>query len=502
MSAQTDIAADLTRILGAKSDLKTSIEGKGVTVPAATKIDGYAALVDQIQQGGGGGGHTFTGTVDSVGLAALGWDSYDIQWLQDHVWWDAADDNYWAVTQANLALGPNGSTPLTWSNRSSIKFNQDVRYLPKFNPSPSSSTSWSTLLYDYKFLFAVPTHGWDTTYVNNLYLAFGNSFNLHSVGDLSGWSTSNVTSMASMFANCYTLRDIGNVSNWDIRNCTSIQAMFTNCQLLQSLDVSGWMPEKITNLETLFNNCQSLTSIGDLSNWDVSKVTNFKNVFGSCRRLVTTGDLSDWDTSSATTMESMFANCNSLVDIGDISDWDVSGVTSFQNMFMYCWRLVDIGDLSDWTTTALTKNGSMFYDCISLRSVGDLSGWDMDSVTDAHQTYGNMRSLYEIDVTGWDLSACTNVGTNDGQCIFANMAITTTIKLGPKFFNFSPTTFYVTSCWSWSRDSIYESLYTNQTLRNSSSTAVTVKLATTAYDRLSAQDISDIATKNITLTRG
>lgn len=54
MSAQTDIAADLTRILGAKSDLKTSIEGKGVTVPSATKIDGYAALVDQIQQGGGG----------------------------------------------------------------------------------------------------------------------------------------------------------------------------------------------------------------------------------------------------------------------------------------------------------------------------------------------------------------------------------------------------------------------------------------------------------------
>lgn len=54
MSAQTDIAADLTRIIGAKSDLKTSIEGKGVTVPAATKIDGYAALVDQIQTGGGG----------------------------------------------------------------------------------------------------------------------------------------------------------------------------------------------------------------------------------------------------------------------------------------------------------------------------------------------------------------------------------------------------------------------------------------------------------------
>ena len=46
------IASELSRIQQAKSDLATSIENKGVTVPAATTLDGYAALVDQIQQGG------------------------------------------------------------------------------------------------------------------------------------------------------------------------------------------------------------------------------------------------------------------------------------------------------------------------------------------------------------------------------------------------------------------------------------------------------------------
>jgi hypothetical protein len=46
------IANELSRLLQAKSDLATSIENKGVTVPAATTIDGYPALVDQIQQGG------------------------------------------------------------------------------------------------------------------------------------------------------------------------------------------------------------------------------------------------------------------------------------------------------------------------------------------------------------------------------------------------------------------------------------------------------------------
>lgn len=47
------IATDLTRLQTAKADLKTAIEGKGVTVPSATKLDGYASLVSSIPSGGG-----------------------------------------------------------------------------------------------------------------------------------------------------------------------------------------------------------------------------------------------------------------------------------------------------------------------------------------------------------------------------------------------------------------------------------------------------------------
>ena len=46
------VADEILRLQQAKSDLATSITNKGVTVPAATTLDGYAALVDQIQQGG------------------------------------------------------------------------------------------------------------------------------------------------------------------------------------------------------------------------------------------------------------------------------------------------------------------------------------------------------------------------------------------------------------------------------------------------------------------
>lgn len=45
------ITSEINRLKSAKTALKASIEGKGVTVPSATKIDGYASLVDQISGG-------------------------------------------------------------------------------------------------------------------------------------------------------------------------------------------------------------------------------------------------------------------------------------------------------------------------------------------------------------------------------------------------------------------------------------------------------------------
>ena len=49
MSIQTE----LTRITNAKAAIKAAIEGKGVTVPDATLLDGMAALIDGIEAGGG-----------------------------------------------------------------------------------------------------------------------------------------------------------------------------------------------------------------------------------------------------------------------------------------------------------------------------------------------------------------------------------------------------------------------------------------------------------------
>ena len=49
MSIQTELA----RITNAKAAIKTAIEGKGVTVPDGTLLDGMAALIESIEAGGG-----------------------------------------------------------------------------------------------------------------------------------------------------------------------------------------------------------------------------------------------------------------------------------------------------------------------------------------------------------------------------------------------------------------------------------------------------------------
>ena len=49
MSIQTE----LTRLTNAKAAIKTAIEGKGVTVPEGTLLDGMASLIESIEAGGG-----------------------------------------------------------------------------------------------------------------------------------------------------------------------------------------------------------------------------------------------------------------------------------------------------------------------------------------------------------------------------------------------------------------------------------------------------------------
>lgn len=47
------VQSEITRLENAKAAIKAAIEGKGVTVPDTTLLDGMAALIESIEAGGG-----------------------------------------------------------------------------------------------------------------------------------------------------------------------------------------------------------------------------------------------------------------------------------------------------------------------------------------------------------------------------------------------------------------------------------------------------------------
>ena len=70
MSIQTD----LTRLQSAKAAIKAAIEGKGVTVPEATLLDGMASLIGSIETGGAQIYETdITPAVDVLGSDSSTW---------------------------------------------------------------------------------------------------------------------------------------------------------------------------------------------------------------------------------------------------------------------------------------------------------------------------------------------------------------------------------------------------------------------------------------------
>lgn len=61
------IQSELTRLTNAKAAIKAYIEGQGLTVPSGTLLDGMAAMLESIEEGGGAGIELPTGYKVSTG---------------------------------------------------------------------------------------------------------------------------------------------------------------------------------------------------------------------------------------------------------------------------------------------------------------------------------------------------------------------------------------------------------------------------------------------------
>lgn len=125
------IATEITRLQGAKADLKTAIEAKGVTVSSSALLDAYPALVDSIQTGDPNptvGGRIFY--IDSNSDETV--EFYDAQ----------------GNVLSNIAVG---DTPVSYkvTDEGTKGIKKYYVYSSTLSPAPTSAATFGTLYWGY-----------------------------------------------------------------------------------------------------------------------------------------------------------------------------------------------------------------------------------------------------------------------------------------------------------------------------------------------------------------
>ena len=273
-----------------------NITENGVYKASDDELDGYSEVTVGIKS-------LFTGHYDRQGLKQIGWTDEEINYYnQNGVQWNSSEDNYFKLTQTELAGDDSKNT----------------RFLPK----NSTKTSFD----NYYKLLAIPQL--DTSNVTNMNRMFYNCYSLTTIPQL---NTSKVTTAFDMFSYCYSLTTIAQL---DTSNVTNMNNTFNGCYSLKTipqLDTGN-----VTSMDNMFSSCRSLTTIPQLN---TGNVTSMNNMFASCSSLETVPQL---NTSNVTSIASMFASCSSLETVPQL---DTSNVTSIVNMFANCSSLKTLGGL-------------------------------------------------------------------------------------------------------------------------------------------------------------
>lgn len=234
------------------TDVAIAIRNKKGTTDTIVASN-FDTEIESIETGGGTTEPIFTGHYDTEGLRQIGWTDEEIEYYnQNGVQWNSSEDNYFKLTQTELAGDDSKNT--------------------RFIPKNSTKTSFN----NYYKLLAIPN-------IN----------------------TNNKTNMNSMFNNCYLLTAIPQL---DTSNVTNMNRMFYSCYSLTTIPQLN--TSKVTNMSSMFYRCYSLTMISQLN---TSSVTDMDNMFSSCSSLKTIPLL---NTSSVTDINGMFYSCSSPETLG------------------------------------------------------------------------------------------------------------------------------------------------------------------------------------------
>ena len=274
------ISDQISRLQNAKANIKTSIENKGVTVPDDTKLDGYPALIDSIEVGGGSG-ETHTNP-----------DFYDIRTQN-------------GTNFNNLFRGYSGP----------------VIDVSKWDTSKVTSAQYCFS----ECKKSMDISKWDLSSLTNAYYMFSNFTNSNKYIDLSVLDFSNTTNVQYMFNASNT--DYLDVRNINLIGSTNYYGLFYSCYG-NDLDLSSWDISRVDILSNTFG-FSKFKKI-NLTGWNTINITNFTNTFYYIQNLETLL-IPDWDMTNAKSISNFLGNVFKLkyIDLSRSNDLTIKKIASY-----------------------------------------------------------------------------------------------------------------------------------------------------------------------------
>ena len=259
---------------------------------------------------------------------------------------------------------------------------------------------------------------------------------------------------------------------------TPSRPTYTGHADVEGLKAIGWTDEDIAYYQEHGVNWNAeddhLHLVSD-DNKALYGVLTAKNISSYRNRIVY---LPKIDTSATTNMVSMFYNCQLLVSIPQL---DTHNVTTMHQMFYGCYSLVSIPHMD---TANVTTMDSMFYNCRSLVGIPQMDTANVTDMDNMFRTCSALVSIPQLDTTN-----VTNMNTMFTACNSLTHINLKNAKLSYQLNNSA----------LLSKESL---LYL---INNEAATsAITIKLASYAYERLATDaDVVEALTNhpNITLAR-
>lgn len=380
------VATEITRIQGAKADLKTSIEAKGVTVPSETLISGYAALVDQIATGGLPQSNGLVDLEISTGNQLS--ESFNLEYKPTYLLQYRSDSDI--LTRNFCAIAYNAYYPnITWScNNASITISGYSVTTPSgFSGDVTFTATWTDYLGETRT--TSKTINIKCLQVNTIRF----EFSLSTYSPTSGsWPSGMVwTKVQGITENQWDCR----YSVWSSTFRSKFKAVNNFVKV-----VGGYVSE---SLSSCFEDCTSLTEVNGLR---VITTAYLGSMFYGCTSLTS---VSMSTTSSVTDTSNMFYGCSSLVSV---SLFTTSGVTSMTRMFFGCSSLTTVPLFNTGNVTSMYQ---MFRGCSSLTTVPT---FNTSKVTNMSQAFQNCSSLQTVPL--FTTSKVTNISEAFDGCYSVN----------------------------------------------------------------------------------